>query len=415
VATKTGKGRAQRRRSPTGRARLPDLRKHYRFRQPPLEPGAFEFQLDLLRGKGSPPLPLLDIAESFEWRDEASVLEGSVTLRRPEPDRPASLPLRSGQRVRCRVRWAGSWYELWQMRCRMPQVQPVEGIVTVELMDDLDLLRRNRRDWKFRKTKRRKRGYYCHDIVRAVAKREGIKLGRIAKGKKRMSKLIRRDASALDMIRAAYAYERERTGRRFIIRLRNGRLEVLPYRRNTMVYELRDAIEDVQLTEEQAAHPVTVIEGKGKLGKGKDAKTVRHTEYRRPVVRRYGYVHREKNYGEVDSRADLRRKVRRDLAKATRVRRTGTVMHPLIPFIRRGEGMRWQTNEPGWRGESRESRDRSFVFITAARHRVSSNEQVSEFDFSQDDPFLKDKERMEREARDRKRKDRRKRQRGDQS
>lgn len=403
------RGRRERRRSSTGRARLPDLGQHYRFRRPPLTPGQFQFQLHLLRGGKKRPVPLTDLVEEFEWRDERAVLEGSVTLYRPDPDRPRSLTVRSGHRVRCRVRRGGAWEELWTMRCKAPTPHPPTGQVIVELADDLDALRRNRRDWRFRKTKRRKRGFYCHEIAREVARREGVKLGRIAKGKHRMPKLVRKDASGLDVLRAAYAYERRRTGRRFVIRMRDGLLEVLPYRRNTMVYVLREAIEDVQLSEEQADHPVTVIEGRARLGKGKDAKKIRHTEFRRAVVRRFGYVHREKNYGRVESRTELRREVRRDLAKAIKVKRRGTIIHPLIPFVRRGDGARWPNREPGWHGESEESRDRSFIFVTAARHRVTATEQISEFDFKQDDPFVADRERREREARRRKARERKKR------
>lgn len=421
MATRTrSRGQQQRRAAHEARIRRPNLVHHYRFRIPEIEPGLFEFELTLMREKGKGDIRLTRITESFSWADEEAVLAGSVTLRRPDPDSPTTLPIAKGHRIRCRVRWGSrkSWYELWTMRCGAPETNlSSDGTtVTVELQDDLVKLRQNKRKYTLRKTKKRKVGYYAHEVARIVAKRAGVKLGRVAKGTVRVPK-IAGEMSDLDAIKKAYAYEREKTGRRFVIRFDSrGRLEVLPYQRNRILYSFAHQILSALTNEESKDNPTTVIEGKGRIGKGKAARKVRHTEMNRAIVNRFGYVHEEKNYGRVDSIAELREKVRRDYAKQIRIKRTATLEVPGIPFIRRGEGIQWLTDEPGWHGRSEKSLDRSFVFTTGVRHNVDSGGQyTTSMDIVQDDPFVKDQERREKEARDRKRRARKSRKRGDQA
>lgn len=382
----------------------PNLSRFYGFELPPVTPGDFEFDLALLR-HGRPAFSLNRVVESFEWIDEESVLTGNVQLLRPDAEDPASLPIAHGHRIRCRVRWDSAWYELWTMRCEPPQTQLDTHTVSVSLKDDLDLLTRNIRKWSFRITKHRKHGFFCHEILRAVAKKEGIRLGSVAKGTVRMPKLVG-NLSALQVIQRAYQFERSKTGRRFVIRMRNGLLEVVPVRRNPMLYVLGPQIRTAMLTKTPASdHPATVIEGRGHIGKGKQAKKIRHTEYRRDLVGRFGYVHREKDYGRVDSAAELRSKVRRTLAQSVKVNTTPTVQHQGVPFIRRGDGCELDIPREGFKGK------RAFVFVAAARHQVSGGVYTSEWDFTTEDPYVKLRDEMEKQQRAIKRRARAKRKR----
>lgn len=401
MATKVATGRKQRQRTATGRSRRPDLSKYYQRRLPAVQAGAFEFELTLLR-PGLQSVPLDDVTESFGWNDEEMSMSGNVALRRPEPAMK-SLPVARGDRVRCRVKWAGRWYTLWTMRVTRaePTVGPEGVSVSVDLADDLDLVRRGRRRFLRRKRKRHKHGYFGHQVLREEARREGVRLGQVAQCRHRMDK-IDVTGSLLDLVVAIYEHERDKTGRRFVIRIRDGRLEVVPYRRNRVVYVLAEKMRQaVPLREPKVAKPATVLVGKAHIGKGDDARKIRHTEYRRDMVRRFGYTRREKDYGRLESESELRLRVRRDLAKQYRVDTTIEVDHEGIPFIRRGDGAQVLLEEENFAGRL------SFVYCTAARHQVQGASFTSQFTFTRVDPFLKDRDRRDREAREAARKRRR--------
>jgi hypothetical protein len=331
-----------------------------------------------------------------------------VQLRRPDPERRDSLPITNGYRIRCRVRWGQKWYELWTMRCGTPDVDIGEGTVTVELKDDLDLVRRGRRHYVFRKTKRRKHGYFGHEMLRIAARREGIRLGRIVKCKKRMGK-VDLWGSFHDLAVKVYTNEREETGRRFLFRMDSrGRFEVVPYKRNALVYVLRDQLRQAAVSKPpKKANPVTILKGKARIGKGDDAKKIRHTEYRREMVRRFGHMEREKDYGRVESRAELRKKMRRDLAEEYKFDTLLRVQHAGIPFVRRGDGAKLPLPSEELTGS------RSWVYCTSAQHTVQAGTYTSDFEFNREDPFDADRERYEKFLRERKRKQRKKRKRGD--
>lgn len=399
VATKT-KGREQRKRTKTGRARQPGLDSFYRFALPPITPGDFAFELALLRPLHKP-MGLDRMCESFEWEESSAEMTGNLQLRRARAGDAASLPIERGHRVRCRVRWAGSWYELWTMRCSSPEVSPEEDIVSVNLTDDMDLIKRTKRDWSFRQTKTRKFGYFPEEIVRIVCARAGIRVGAIAKGRYRVPSLTLKNATPLDVFKRAYAYEREKTGRSFIIRIRDGKLEIVPLRRNPSVYVLAKQIQTALVTQETAsATPATVLTGRGRIGSGKDARKVAYTDYDRGVVRRYGYVHRDRNFGRVQSVGDLRGKTQRALAKQLKVDRTATIQYEGIPFIRRGDGAMLMLAAEGFVGRE------SFVYATTATHNVQGSTYISTWDFTTDDPFVTLKAEAEKAQREAKRRER---------
>lgn len=393
-------GREQRKRSPTARSRMPALDQFYRYTLPPITPGEFDFELTLLRPK-LPPVNLDRFCESFMWEESSSEMTGNLQLHRPDAANPATLPIQRGQRVRCRVKWSGSWYVLWTMRVQPPEVQPEENNVSVNLVDDMDLIKRTKRDWSFRSTKHRRFGYFPEEIVRLVCKRAGIKIGAIAKGRHRVPSLHLKNATPLDVFKQAYSHEKVKTGRSFVIRIRDGKLEIVPLKRNPVVYLLAKQIRTALISQEPASEdPATVLTGRGRVGSGKDAKKVSYTDYDRAVVEQYGYVHNTKDYGRVESKTDLRGKVQRDLAKQLKVNRTATISHQGIPFIRRGDGAKLAFPKEGFSGAH------AFVYATTATHNVQGSNYQSTWDFTTDDPFVKLKEEAEKDQREEKRKER---------
>jgi hypothetical protein len=397
-ARKDRSGRSQRRASASGQAKRPDLSSYYGRRLPPVTPGEFEFRLDLYRGRSH--VMTLDTVESFEWTDEESAMSGNVQVRRPDPDDASSLPVGRGMRIKCRTRWHGKLYEVWTMRCEPPEVTVDDSgaHVSVDVKDDMVLVNSGKRRYLYRTTKRRKHGWFGHDALRDAARKDGIKLGAIAKCRKRMGK-IDVTGSFLDLATKVYSHEAEVTGWKYILRMRDGKFEAVRYARNRTLYVLGEALrQGVVKQAPKVEKPVTVWTGKARLGKGKGAKHIRYTEARRSMIERFGRTTKTQDYGRVDSMAELKRKVRRDLVKQYAVDVTIDVQAPGVPFIRRGDGV--QVSLPsedfvGWR---------SYVYCTGASHQVQGESYTMQASFSRDDPFEKDRLRREQEAKARARK-----------
>jgi len=392
-ARKDRTGRDQRARSATARARRPNLVKLYGRQLPPVTPGEFEFELTLLRGRGISSLALDDAVTSFGWNDSETMMSGDVTLRRPDPSTAKDLPIGRGHKIRCRVKWAGRWYELWTMRCDAPTITVETGEIVVALKDDMALVRMGAQRMLYRRSKRRPHGYFGHEMLRAEARKQGIRLGAIAKCTKRIAKVDVR-GSFLDLAVKVYGIEHSRTGRKFVLRMRDGKFEVVPYKRNQTIYVLAAQIRSAVIEQTPKVEiPATVLKGRGRVGKGTKATTVRYTAQNRSMVARFGHVERTRNYGHVDSAGDLRGRVQRDLAKQYKVDRVVTVEHQGIPFIRRGDGAQAVLASEGIEGED------SFVYCTGARHQVQGATYTATYTFTFDDPFEKDREAREKAAR----------------
>lgn len=384
-------GQIQRQRSKTGKARTPDLSALYRHRLPDIHPESIDFRLRLYRYKGAQPVDLDPVVTSFTWADDAtSGFTGNLQCQRQDIMDRYAVPIARLQRVQCSVHWAGRWYWLWEMRTKPPQTQTDTGVVSVDLEDDVDLIQRDSRHWVFRKTKRNPYGWFAHDVAREVCRADGVPAGQIAQGTKRLDS-IDFTGSGADAIRKAYEQETQATKRKFVLRIVNGRVCVLPFRRNSLMYLLSDEIRTA-LTQQspKSDFPVTVITGTGQVGKGKDARKVRYTDYRRDVVRRYGYSHKDTDYGTVSSYADLVAKVQRDLAEALRFDTLGTIGHSIIPFIRRGDGVEMGLRSEGFTGRRR------FVYTTACRYSVNPAQAVGEWDITSVDPYADDKSTKEK-------------------
>lgn len=385
-------GREEAKTSKARKQQQPDLYAFYRSKLPDMEPGDFTFEVTLLRA-GAAPLNLDSAVESLEWRDEQSVLAGTLTLRRPIPDDPSSLPIGRGHRIRLRVAWDGGWYELWQMRCLIPDVDPAQGEVTVELLDDLDLLRRDTRDWNIRAAKSQPRGITTGVAARRVLKEGHVPVRTVPSSVARLHKLKRNNHSMLDMLRAIYVIERRATHRKYLIRWTNGAVEITTFSRNQVLYIFEQQIMEALLTVDGQSRPYTVIEASGTIGKGKDAKKVTWTEQRRDIVARFGRTVQKRHYGRVDSLDDLKTHAKRTYAHNLRLVYTATFTVPGVPFIRRGDGIEVRIPSEGYTG------DDAMVYVTNATHRVDDTGYTLEMDVNRVDPFEVDRDRREKELR----------------
>lgn len=387
-------GRTQRQQTATAVARTPNLEKFYSRSLPPIHPGDFEFHLDVLRPRQRP-FPLESMVDSLTWTDQTSPLNGTLTAYRPDPEDPATLPVSRGDLIRCRLTWADHMYKLWTMRVQPVQTELDTANASVSLTDDLALLDSTKLDWFFRKTKARPHGYTADEITIKVAQRMGVGVGKLAKGSNRMA-LVRRGASALDVLKAAWANEKAKTGTGFVIRLRDGKIEVVPIRRNPLLYVIKQQIQTALITQKGGDKvPVTVLEGRGHIGQGKHAQKVSYTEYDRQTVQTLGYVHQQKNYGRVRSHAELRALVKQDYAAGLRMNDNIVITHQGIPFIERGDGVEVDLPREGYGGKN------AFVYCTQAIHTVQAATYTTQWTFDSTDPYLAEFEAEQKAAKQR--------------
>lgn len=410
MAKKKKIGKAERKRIRSGAVRRPALRQFYDRKMEPIVPGAFGFRVLVSQGaKQGGFRSLGDSIEAISWSDEGPVTTGSLTLRRPDPRDSESLGILAGSRARLMVSWEDKLIRLWEMRILdVPEVDLISGVVTVSLEDALAPLGRNARDWEFRDDKGHPNGWKAHQVAKEAAKREGIKVGRLAEGSEGIRSLVRRRVPALEIIRLAYEREKAKTGRSYVIRLSNsGELEVVEYGRNRVVFETRGIEIAASARGSRKPRPITVIHATGRVkgANGKNGK-VEATISRDKLVKRFGFAMKRIDYGRVQSRKDLREKGKRDLAREVEPTRTATITIPGVPFIRRGDVFRWHTSERGWSGESEKSRDRSFTFVRAASHSVSGASYETTLDLTQRDPYVADRRRADQAARRQKRRER---------
>lgn len=384
-------GREQRRSTATAKARTPNLSKYYGQSLPPKHPGDYQFNLELLRPK-LPPFPLMSMVDTLTWADETSVMSGSMTAYRPDPEDPTTLPVGRGDLVRCTVRWASQFYRLWTMRVQAPQPELDTGNMSVTLQDDMALLDSSKIDWFFRKSKAKPHGWTADEITIAVAQKLGVGIDSMPRGSQRFA-LVQRGMSGLAVIKAAWAKEKAATGAGYVIRLGNGKLQIAPIRRNPLLYVIGSEIQTALIQQKAGTKvPTTVLEGHGHIGHGKDAQKISYTEYDRQVVQTLGYVHQEKQYGQVRSHADLRAQVKADYAAGIRVNDQITIDHAGIPFIYRGDGVQVHLPAEGYSGKQ------SFVYCTRASHTVQAALYMTEWDFALTDPYLAEYESEQKAA-----------------
>ena len=404
------KGKQQRANSQRGRLQRPDLSQVYDQRVRSIEPGDFTFRTLLIRPekpRADRYLPLDRSETSLEWSDgDGSVLTGSLSLRRPGPFRVAAVPVLRGHRVRLQLLWGGRWRVLWDMQVQDPPPVDVKtGSLTVNLSDPLSALHMNEKEWEFKKDKRHPKGWTADEITRAVCRDQRVRIGKLAQGRRRIKKL-KLKGSGLEVIRKVWAMEKAESGVRFVIRFRDGRLTVLPFQRPSTAYIIKGIEKGAETSASAPSlHPTTVIKATGHIKQGGKAKKVEETVSSRNGMKRFGYSRKEKDYGRVESRAELREEAMRDLAEAVKLERSATLTIPGVPFLEKGSQVIWRTHEPGWSGKVGDTnRDRAFAWVTSARHSLGPASYDTEIVLSQDDIYFNDRKRRDEERRDDKKK-----------
>jgi hypothetical protein len=275
-----------------------------------------------------------------------------------------------------------------------PPVQLTTGSIVVSFSNDLSALAVGEHHWDFGPTKHRKKGPTAHRVTREVADACGVRVGRIAEARRPLR--IKFRGSGLEAIKRAWAAERKKTGQAYVIRFRDGLLEVVPLQRPKIVYEVKGMITDGENETIGPKKPHTVIVARGRInGRKEKARVVSHD-----ALERLGLSILEKSYGKVDSRQDLVDQATRDLADSLRSKRTVQLEIPGVPFIERGSIVHWFTDEPGWSGPGKGTHDRGFAYVTAVTHSGEPGTFRSSLTLSQFDPYLADQRARDKERRE---------------
>lgn len=400
-----GSGRYQRRRSRKGAARLPSVKRYYRHETNPPPAGLYDFRVLLLRPKEKPRrINITDAVESLDWEDSSAVKTGTLIARRPDPEKHRSLPIERGHRILLSYRKGRKWKKIWEMPVDgKPSVDGLYGTVTASLSDDLDALRRSVREWEFRKTEARPNGWRADEIAEKVCRELNVPTGRIARGKDRLPGKIEGKMSGLEVIKKAYAAEREETGIRYVIRIRNGEVDVVPFERGPVLFEIDGIGEDLFFeAESKKEKPRTVLTATGRV----DDEKVEIEVSRDRLRRRFGSVPWEENFGRVKSREKLRELAARKLAKEVAVKNTATTTIPGIPDIERGTAIELKTHEPDWNGPGFSTRNRGYCYVQSATHSLTPQRYTTNVTLVQHDPYLADRRRRDQERREKKREER---------
>jgi hypothetical protein len=413
-----------------------DLVRQYTRKVGDIRPGLFEWKVESLRKdhyKGvKSRQDISGLVETLTWQEdgESNGLTGTLSMRKPETS--SKITFGDGHQVILSVKWAGSWREVWRMRVWKPSETLPDGTAEFELADDFKMLAVNMGDFEYKKDKKRNKpkGWKSHEIVKDVAKKYKIRLGRIPKGKTDMT-ISMKNKSVADLLKEVYKNEREETGRRYILRWQNGKLYVLPLKRQPYLYTLEKQIQSATVTKERNPSKfmtVANVSASYPIGNGRKKKKTEFTVVDRKRLKRYGYIRKNLDIGEVKSRKEAIKKAKAQMSRIYRKQTnpTFTVEHTGIPFIRRGDGVRVVIKEFGiedkrrrdagsYKQEKEFKQRLSTVFVSSISHTLSAGEYTMTPEFTVDDAvadyhdeYRKFQDKRKRESKRKKRKEKKK-------
>lgn len=381
-------GAAQRRKSAKGRAKTPALDKLYSRAMADFDLESQEFKIDLLNGSGKAhPIDALVSDVTWRWEEGNPTRVGDLTLRDLRDENPYTIS--DGHQIRLKVLWNGHWREAWRMRLYNGERQ-LTGTRTFELADDMLLLQQGSDDWKFTRTKKggHPKGWRADQVLRHVCRKYKIPVGRIAKGKHYITGLSMK-GSPLAVIQRAYALERNNTGRRFVLRWRNGKLEVGTLRRNPYLYKLHDQIVDGAIGRaERSANFCTAVTIKGAvIGKGKKKHTLHYSYQNKAMVKQYGFIHRTHTAKNAHTPDGAKIEAKRFIAKYSHPKKEiRGLIHRGIAFVERGDAIGVDLKEYGIKAAS------SVVFVKSGEWTLSGGDFSMSLDLTFDDLFQKSKD-----------------------
>lgn len=366
------------------------------------------------------------LVTAVTWEDIGPILTGSISLSSPQT--ALNQPwqgVSDGSVIKCQVKMGAKWIEIWRMRIWVPSEELESASGTFRLADDLRLLRQNEDDFEYKKSKkdrRHKKGWEPWEVVLDVLKRFRVRAGRLAKPKlkHKITDLTDPWTDPLSIIEKAYDHASNENGKTYILRWRNGRLNVEPLRRQPVLYSMRQQILSAVITHNRGKKfytALTVTASRAKHKSKKKEKIEVEVVHNR-AVKRYGYIHGKLDLKrEFDSEEAVRKQGKRRLAREIRRKtdNTITLSHPGIPFIRRGDAIRVHLPEFGFTDRQRPKKVYkggyfSVLFVKSVTHTATTGSYTMDIEFGQQDAYAEQLESM-REARDKDRRNKKRKER----
>jgi hypothetical protein len=365
-----------------------EIRNYWQRFKEPLAIQDYEWKIIAWRGEDRMRLPLGTMVTSLSW-DDTLIQTVNITVENPNLNR--SLKLAEGHRVTVfyRASKQARWRKLWTLRITSVTQSISSESYEIQAADELFWLQKSKDDFFYRKgegksSDKRPEGWYAHQIVRDVCKRYGIKVGRLVKGTHKIKKLEKKNASPLSVIEEAYKQERENTGFKYVIRMRNGKLYVTRLRRSKELLIYGGQALDATITRSLADKVATVLTVRAQVeGDGTEKKQTVRVRAKKKVQRRYGFIHDFWSLDEpAESLADLRKQAKRELVDRQEPKREVSLTVPGYPGLQRGDAIKVAMPAEGFT---------ELLYVTAASHSVTPGDYTTDLTLSFDEFYI-DKE-----------------------
>lgn len=377
-----------------GKNRRDSLPNFWERSAPDLRFGEEDFRVTCFRGERKNPaerkVSLDSYVTGIGWEDAGPILRGSLSLMKAKGHKPLAVSEGHVIQLEAAKKQGGKYRVIWKMRVENVSASAAAGSMELTLADELAWLQKSKDEWMFKKAKqgkgdnrtKRPRGWLAHQVAEEVCRRYGVKVGRLAKGTKRITNLTEKNASPLEIIMKAYKIERDHTGRKFVVRMREGRLEVVLLRRSKTMLLMGETLIEATITRGLRAGMATAAHVRATL---KDSSKEKHKKIEADVVskrasKRYGYVHTTIHLDDpVNSKAQARKLAKRKLVTSMRPSREVTLTHPGVSSLFRGDAIRMRLPELGLT---------EIVYVKSVSHSVGSGEYTMSVTCGFQDPYI---------------------------
>lgn len=203
----------------------------------------------------------------------------------------------------------------------------------------------------------------------------------------------------------AYKHERNYSGRKFVVRFREGKLQVVELRHSKTLLMLGSTLLQATIQRtmrgrfaDAATVRATIGKPSNKTKKTEEEEAAKHTGKAKTkkkgskqekleievkagnAIKRFGYVHRNITLEDpVSSKAEARKQAKRELVKSMRPNRNVNFSHPGITTLFRGDAVKLRIREIGIS---------EVVYVTAVSHTIAAGEYTMQVTVKYEDPTV---------------------------